>query len=87
MKVLHVFSAAVALALLLPAGPSAAVTSKEKMETCEFGAKDQKLTGAKRKHFIARCMANENYKPKAKAASMKSAAPPPPKSDVPPPKQ
>jgi len=76
MKALHLLAAAVALPLLLSAGAAGAVTNKEKLATCEFGAKDQKLTGAKRKHFIARCMANENYTPKAKAAAMKSAAPP-----------
>ena len=29
--------------------PAFAATSKEKMETCKFGADDQKLTGAARK--------------------------------------
>ena len=39
--------------------PSAfAATSKEKMETCTFGADDQKLTGAKRKAFLTKCMSN-----------------------------
>jgi hypothetical protein len=28
------------------------------METCKFGADDQKLAGAARKRFISRCMAN-----------------------------
>ena len=41
--------------------PSAfAVTSKEKTETCKFGADDQKLQGAKRKSFMAKCMANKD---------------------------
>ena len=40
-------------------GPSAfAATSKEKMETCTFGADDQKLAGAKRKAFLSKCMSN-----------------------------
>ena len=30
------------------------------METCTFGADDQKLTGAKRKAFMAKCMSNED---------------------------
>jgi len=55
------------LALLLPGllaaallgAPAHALTKQEKMETCKFGAEDQKLTGAKQKAFIARCMANE----------------------------
>jgi len=42
--------------LLSPA--AVAATSKEKMETCKFGADDQKLTGAKRKAFMAKCMSN-----------------------------
>lgn len=52
-----------ALAILLPATPASALTAKQKMETCKFGADDQKLTGAKRKTFIARCMANEKPAP------------------------
>ena len=32
------------------------------METCKFGADHQKLEGAKRKTFIAKCMANRNDK-------------------------
>ena len=39
--------------------PSAfAATSKEKIETCTFGADEQKLTGAKRKAFMAKCTSN-----------------------------
>ena len=39
--------------------PSAfAATSQQKMETCKFGADDQKLEGAKRKAFMAKCMSN-----------------------------
>lgn len=53
------------LPILMLATPASALTAKQKMETCKFGADDQKLTGAKRKTFIARCMANE---PKAKMA-------------------
>ena len=40
--------------------PAFAATSSEKMETCKFGADDQKLTGAKRKDFMAKCMSNKD---------------------------
>jgi len=51
-----------AIPLLLLANPASAVTNAQKMETCKFGADDQKLEGAKRKTFIAKCMANKNDK-------------------------
>lgn len=38
--------------------PAFAITAKQKMETCKFGADDQKLAGAARKSFLAKCMAN-----------------------------
>lgn len=50
------------LPLLLLASPASALTKAEKAETCKFGADDQKLEGAKRKAFIAKCMANRNDK-------------------------
>ena len=51
--------AAAGLAASFLLSPSAvAATSKEKMETCTFGADDQKLTGAKRKAFLSKCMSN-----------------------------
>ncbi len=46
------------LATLALATPASAITATEKMETCKFGADDQKLVGAARKRFISRCMAN-----------------------------
>ena len=49
------------------AAPALAATSKQKMETCTFGADDQKLTGAARKKFMANCMANRNS-PRGKPA-------------------
>lgn len=52
--------------LLMLVTPAAAATKAQKMETCKFGADDQKLTGAKRNAFIKRCMANENYEPDAR---------------------
>jgi hypothetical protein len=48
------------LPLLLLATPASAITAAQKMETCKFGADDQKLEGAKRKTFMANCMANRN---------------------------
>jgi hypothetical protein len=75
MKRMRLLAAACVLPLLLLASPVSAITSKQKMETCKFGADEQKLTGAKRTHFISRCMANENDKPKTTA--MKPAAPKP----------
>jgi hypothetical protein len=42
------------------ATPAVAVTSQEKMETCKFGADDQKLVGAARKSFMSKCMSNKN---------------------------
>jgi hypothetical protein len=47
-----------ALAIALPQ-PVLAITAKDKMATCKFGADDQKLKGAKRSSFISRCMAEE----------------------------
>jgi hypothetical protein len=52
------FAAALA-ALLVLGTPALAVTAKEKMETCKFGAADQKLTGKAQQDFIKKCMANE----------------------------
>jgi hypothetical protein len=43
---------------VLPSAPAAALTAKEKMDTCKFGADDQKLKGAAKQAFINKCMAN-----------------------------
>ena len=44
--------------LLLPLqSPVLAASAKQKMETCKFGADHEKLAGAKRKVFMAKCMA------------------------------
>ena len=64
------------LPLLLLATPASALTPKQKMETCNFGADDQKLTGAKRKAFVAKCMSNKNDK---RGPAAKPAAAPAPK--------
>ena len=45
--------------------PALALTAKQKMETCKFGADDQKLKGGPRNAFIKKCMANEKAAPAA----------------------
>ena len=53
--------ALLAIAFVVLPGPIAqAATRQQKMETCKFGADDQKLTGAARKSFMAKCMANRD---------------------------
>ena len=71
---LFYFGGAIALtiALAVTAGAqTSAVTSKEKMETCKFGAADQKLTGKQEQDFIRKCMANEPAKKSTPAAAKK----------------
>jgi len=48
------------LTMMLPSAPSLAATAKQKLETCKFGADDQKLEGAERKVFMAKCMSDKN---------------------------
>jgi hypothetical protein len=63
------------LPLLLLASPaSAAPTKAQKLETCKFGADDQKLEGAKRDAFIKKCMAQGNFEPPGRKATKKPAA-------------
>ncbi len=62
------------LAVVLPSAPSFAVTAKDKMATCTFGADDQKLQGPARSAFMKKCMSNKDD-PRGPGA----AAPPPPK--------
>ena len=59
MIVRFAFAAGIAASLLF-AVPALAATPEQKKETCEFGANDQKLTGAKRKAFMAKCMSNKD---------------------------
>jgi hypothetical protein len=48
-------------AMMMASGTSSfALTNKQKMETCKFGADNQKLTGAARKSFMAKCMSNQD---------------------------
>ena len=64
-----IFAAGLAGSLLFDA-PAFALTAKQKMETCKFGADDQRLTGAARKAFLSKCMANRDSprgKPELKA--------------------
>jgi hypothetical protein len=78
----YVFIAAM-LSAVLPSGPSFAVTAKEKMATCKFGADDQKLEGAARTSFIKKCMSNKDDPrcpaPAGAAAPGPAGVPPPPK--------
>ena len=58
---LRLMSAVAGLAApFLLVAPASAATPQQKMETCKFGADDQKLTGAKRKDFMAKCMSNKD---------------------------
>jgi hypothetical protein len=72
--------AIVILTALLPTGPSFALTAKQRMDTCKFGADDQKLQGPARKAFVAKCMSNKDD-PRGPAAPPPAApaGPPPPR--------
>jgi hypothetical protein len=54
-------------AALLGEASAQTVTRQQKQETCNFGADSQKLTGAKRKSFIAKCMSDTDS-PRGKPA-------------------
>jgi hypothetical protein len=71
------FLAAVLIAML-PSAPSYAVSAKDKMATCKFGADDQKLQGAARTAFMKKCMANRDD-PRGPGPGGAAGAPPPPK--------
>jgi hypothetical protein len=60
-------------ALCVLVSPVQAITAKEKRATCEFGAENQKLAGAAKKSFMAKCMAADNSR--AGRAKDKKAAP------------
>jgi len=45
---------------IVPDAPAFAITAKQKMATCKFGADDQKLTGKQRAVFLRKCMSNKN---------------------------
>jgi len=62
-------------AAMLCSAPAFAITAQEKMKTCEFGADDQKLTGAARKSFMTKCMAKDDgAAPKSAAKKTKQPA-------------
>ena len=70
------------LAVLLPVTPSFAVTAKEKMATCKFGADDQKLRARRASKFMKKCMLNKD-EPRGAPMAPPPGAPPP----APPPPQ
>jgi hypothetical protein len=70
---------------IVPSAPSFAVSAKDKIATCKFGADDQKLAGAARNTFMKKCMSNHDD-PRgpgggapAATAGGPAAVPPPPK--------
>jgi hypothetical protein len=68
-----VVAAALAVPFLLGSHALAA-TSQQKAETCNFGADEQKLTGAARKSFMAKCMSNKDS-PRGKPGGAPAGAP------------
>jgi hypothetical protein len=82
----YVFRAAILIAML-PSAPSLAVSPKDKMATCKFGADDQKLQGAPRNTFIKKCMANRDDPRGSAPSSAGAGAPAAPVAVPPPPKQ
>ena len=45
---------------VLPSAPALAITAKQKMETCKFGADHPMLAGKQRADFIKKCMSGKN---------------------------
>ena len=52
--------AAATFAAMIVSTPALAVSSKDKMATCRFGADSQHKQGAERAKFIKNCMANRD---------------------------
>jgi hypothetical protein len=46
--------------IVLPSAPALAITAKQKMETCKFGADHPMLAGKQRVDFIKKCMSDKN---------------------------
>ncbi len=67
VRVLMAALLAVGLFAFAPSVKTFAQEKQTKKSTCEFGADDQKLKGAERKKFLAKCMANEDSGEKKKA--------------------
>jgi psiF repeat len=67
---------AIVAGLLIVTLPSAcfALSNKDKMATCKFGADDQHLQGAERDTFIKKCMSGKND-PRGPAGASEPAAP------------
>jgi hypothetical protein len=59
--------AVITLAVVMPCAPTYAVTSKDKMATCKFGADDQHLQGKARTAFMKKCMSDQD-EPRGAAA-------------------
>ncbi|MGN6463082.1 MAG: PsiF family protein [Pseudolabrys sp.] len=74
IKFVGLAAAAVALSVAASA-PAAAVSAKDKMATCKFGADDQKLQGKARTSFMAKCMGNEKRGGNAPAVKPAAAKP------------
>jgi psiF repeat len=55
-------------AVLSSRAPSHAVTAKDRMATCKFGADDQHLQGKARGAFMKKCMSNADEPRGASAA-------------------
>ena len=68
--------AAAGLAAFVLSVPAQAATSKEKVETCAFGADELKLIGAKRKAYMAKCTSNQDS-PRGKPVGAPTGAPKP----------
>ena len=66
----RLMAAAGLAASMLLTPPAFAAASKDKQETCKFGADDQKLAGAARKSFMAKCMSNKDS-PRGKTVAPK----------------
>ena len=49
-----------ALWAVTPGGAALAVSAKDKMATCKFGADDQHLQGKARTAFMKKCMSNHD---------------------------
>jgi hypothetical protein len=56
-----VASVFLALALMaLASAPALAITTKQKMDTCKFGADHPMLSGKQRTDFMKKCMSEKN---------------------------
>lgn len=68
------FAAALIAAFPNPAAsqPKSAISAKEKMEICKFGAQDQKLKGKAEQDFIKKCMAAEDAQAKPSSTNKRN---------------